>query len=54
VGAGAQIAAHVMAAAHMTAAPLWVTVLVSCVPVLTLGLAIGLHSMVRRDTRITT
>lgn len=49
VGAGAQVASHLMKAANMTAAPPLVTVLVACVPVLVLGLATGLATLVKRD-----
>ena len=49
VGAGAQVASHLMHASELTRAPAWVTVLVSCVPVLVLGLATGLATLVRQD-----
>lgn len=50
VGAGAQVASHLMRAANVTTAPWQVTVLVACVPVAVLGLATGLATLVRRDT----
>ncbi|WP_431422940.1 hypothetical protein [Actinokineospora sp.] len=50
VGAGAQVASHLMKAANVTSAPPLVTVLVACVPVLVLGLATGLATLVKRDT----
>lgn len=49
VGAGAQVASHLMKAASVTTAPPLVTVLVACVPVLVLGLATGLATLVKRD-----
>ena len=49
VGGGAQIASHVMGAASVTTAPWPVTTLVSCVPVLVLGLATGLATLVKHD-----
>jgi hypothetical protein len=49
VGGGAQIASHVMGAAGVTSAPWWVTTLVACVPVLVVGLATGLATLVRQD-----
>ncbi|QUQ72549.1 hypothetical protein [Kutzneria sp. CA-103260] len=49
VGGGAQVASHVMGAAGVTAAPWWVTTLVACVPVLVVGLATGLATLVRQD-----
>ncbi|MEV4315146.1 hypothetical protein [Actinocrispum sp. NPDC049592] len=50
VGAGAQVASHLMRASNLTSAPPLVTVLVACVPVLVLGLATGLATLVKRDT----
>jgi hypothetical protein len=50
VGAGAQVASHLMRASNLTTAPPLVTVLVACVPVLVLGLATGLATLVKRDT----
>jgi hypothetical protein len=50
VGAGAQVASHLLSAAGITAAPWGVTVVVACVPVAVLGLATGLAARVRRDT----
>jgi hypothetical protein len=49
VGAGAQVASHLMRAADVTSAPPLVTILVACVPVAVLGLATGLATLVRRD-----
>ncbi|KAA2266985.1 hypothetical protein F0L68_00140 [Solihabitans fulvus] len=49
VGGGAQIASHVMAAATVTSAPWPVTTLVACVPLLVIGLATGLATLVKRD-----
>jgi hypothetical protein len=49
VGGAAQIASHVMGAASVTTAPWWVTTLVACVPVLVVGLATGLATLVRQD-----
>lgn len=51
IGAGAQVASHLMRADGVHTAPPVVTVLVSCVPVLVLGLATGLATLVRRDSR---
>jgi hypothetical protein len=51
IGAGAQVASHLMRSAGVTTAPVMVTVLVSCVPVLVLGLATGLATLVRRDSK---
>lgn len=50
VGAGAQVASHLMKATGITVAPWGVTVVVSCVPVVVLGLATGLATLVRQDT----
>lgn len=50
VGAGAQVASHLMRAANVVTAPPLVTVLVACVPVLVLGLATGLATLVKRDS----
>jgi hypothetical protein len=52
VGAGAQVASHLLRVAGVTAAPWQVTLLVSCVPVVVLGLAIGLTVLVRQDTTL--
>jgi hypothetical protein len=51
IGAAAQVASHLMRSAGVTTAPVMVTVLVSCVPVLVLGLATGLATLVRRDSK---
>lgn len=45
LGALGQIAYHLLAAAHRTAAPWEIITLVSCLPVLVLGLASGLHHL---------
>ncbi|MFI9451798.1 hypothetical protein [Amycolatopsis sp. NPDC052450] len=50
VGGGAQIASHIMAAAHVAGAPWPVTTVVACVPLLVIGLATGLATLVKRDT----
>jgi hypothetical protein len=50
-GGGAQVASHVMAAAGVTSAPWWVTTVVATVPVLVVGLATGLATLVRQDAR---
>jgi len=49
VGGAAQVASHVMGAAGVTAAPWWVTTAVACVPVMVVGLATGLATLVRQD-----
>ncbi|EHR48728.1 hypothetical protein SacmaDRAFT_0424 [Saccharomonospora marina XMU15] len=49
VGGGAQVASHVMDAAGTTTAPWPVTTVVACVPLLVLGLASGLASLVKQD-----
>jgi hypothetical protein len=49
VGGGAQIASHIMVAAHVTSAPWPVTTAVACVPLLVIGLATGLATLVKRD-----
>ncbi|UVS81813.1 hypothetical protein [Actinokineospora sp. UTMC 2448] len=54
VGAGAQVASHLMRAAGVTTAPTLVTVLVACVPVAVLGLATCLATLVRRDAHLAT
>lgn len=51
IGAGAQIAYHLMVAAGLTRAPWWITMLVACVPVVVLGLASALAKMVTSDRR---
>lgn len=48
-GMGAQIASHIMVTAKLASAPDWVTTLVSCVPVLVVGLAATLAALVKRD-----
>ena len=49
VGGGAQIASHVMGAVDVTVAPWPVTTLVACVPLLVIGLATGLATLVRHN-----
>lgn len=49
VGGGAQIASHIMVAAHVASAPWPVTTVVACVPLLVIGLATGLATLVKRD-----
>ena len=49
IGAGAQVAYHLMAAAGMERAPWWITVAVACVPVVVLGLASALAKLVAND-----
>ncbi|WAL67228.1 hypothetical protein ORV05_05415 [Amycolatopsis cynarae] len=49
IGAGAQVAYHLMAAANMAAAPWQITMLVACVPVAVLGLASALAKLVTAD-----
>ncbi len=51
-GGGAQIASHILAAASYTSAPWLVTMAVACIPVLVVGLATGLATLVRRDSRL--
>lgn len=50
LGMGGQIAYHLLASAHLPAAPWWVTTLVSCLPVATLGLAASLAHLVRAES----
>jgi hypothetical protein len=49
LGAGGQIAYHLMTAAHMTAAPTWLTAAVACVPILAAGLGFFLGHLVHTD-----
>ncbi|PWW50244.1 hypothetical protein [Actinokineospora spheciospongiae] len=49
IGAAAQVASHLLRAAGITVAPDGVTVAVACVPVIALGLATGLATLVRLD-----
>ncbi|MET9264136.1 hypothetical protein [Amycolatopsis sp. NPDC004079] len=49
VGGGAQIASHIMVAAKVVSAPWPVTTIVACVPLLVIGLATGLATLVKRD-----
>ncbi|MFF0149127.1 hypothetical protein ATK36_4604 [Amycolatopsis sulphurea] len=52
VGGGAQIASHIMVAARVPDAPWPVTTVVACVPLLVIGLATGLATLVKRDAPI--
>jgi cytochrome bd-type quinol oxidase subunit 2 len=49
VGGGAQIASHIMVATHVASAPWPVTTVVACVPLLVIGLATGLATLVKQD-----
>ncbi|MEU8900682.1 hypothetical protein AB0C65_32790 [Nocardia sp. NPDC048505] len=49
LGAGGQIAYHLMKAAHVTSAPWPVTVFVACLPVLVLGMGAALAHMILRE-----
>ncbi|MBN9742010.1 hypothetical protein DMP23_12975 [Amycolatopsis sp. A1MSW2902] len=49
VGGGAQVASHIMVAAKVISAPWPVTTIVACVPLLVIGLATGLATLVKRD-----
>lgn len=49
IGALAQVAYHLMAAAGLPRAPWWITMLVACVPVVVLGLASALARLVTSD-----
>lgn len=49
VGGGAQVASHIMVAAKFVSAPWPVTTIVACVPLLVIGLATGLATLVKRD-----
>jgi hypothetical protein len=49
IGAGAQVAYHLMAAAGLERAPWQITMLVACVPVAVLGLASALAKLVTSD-----
>lgn len=44
-----QIAFHLMAAAHINAAPWWITMLVAALPVVTLGFGAGLTHLLREQ-----
>lgn len=50
LGMAGQTAYHLMIAAGMTAAPWWITTVVSCLPVAVFGLAAALVHMVRADS----
>lgn len=50
LGAGGQVAYHLMAANGMTVAPWWITTIVSCLPVIVLGFGAALlHLTTRND-----
>lgn len=49
LGAGGQVAYHLMRAAGYTVAPWWITAVVACIPVGMVGMAAGLMHMLRRD-----
>jgi hypothetical protein len=49
LGAGGQVAYHLMAAAGMTVAPWWITTLVSCLPVAVVGMGAALYHLVHVD-----
>jgi hypothetical protein len=50
LGAAGQVAYHLLAARHVTAAPFQVTVLVSCLPVAVLGMGAALAHLMRDNT----
>lgn len=47
LGCAGQVAYHLMAAAHVTTAPWWITMLVSCFPVAVLGMGAALAHLLR-------
>lgn len=49
LGAGGQVAYHLMAAAGMTAAPWWITTVVSCLPVAVVGMGAALYHLVSTE-----
>jgi len=49
LGAGGQVAYHLMAAAGMTVAPWWITTLVSCLPVAVVGMGAALYHLVSAE-----
>ena len=51
VGGMAQVASHVMGAAGMVSAPWWITTAVATVPVLVVGLATSLATMINTDRK---
>src|SRR5205823_14951571 len=53
IGAGAQVAYHLMVAAGMTRAPWQITTLVAVIPVMVLGLASALAKLVTSDRQHT-
>ena len=53
LGMAGQVAYHLMAQAGMTRAPWAVTTVVSCLPVLVLGMGTALAHMLRADTEVT-
>ncbi len=50
LGMAAQVAYHLMQARGMTAAPWWITAIVSCIPVAVFGLGAALRHMVRSES----
>jgi hypothetical protein len=52
IGAGAQVAYHLMSAAGLERAPWQITMLVACVPVAVLGLASALAKLVTSDHQV--
>jgi hypothetical protein len=51
LGAGGQVAYHLMAAAGMTVAPWWITTLVSCLPVAVVGMGAALYHLVSTEEK---
>ncbi|MBO0852272.1 MAG: hypothetical protein J2P18_00720 [Nocardia sp.] len=49
LGAGGQIAYHLMESEHITMAPWWITTGVACLPVVVLGMGAALAHMIVRD-----
>ncbi len=50
LGAGGQVAYHVMVAAGVAAAPWWITTLVACLPVAVLGMGTALAHLLRQES----
>ncbi|MEV4672151.1 hypothetical protein AB0K34_10915 [Actinomadura sp. NPDC049382] len=50
LGAAGQVAYHLLEVADRTRAPWWITTIVSCLPVVVLGLGATLAHLIRRDT----
>jgi hypothetical protein len=51
LGIGGQVAYHLLSAAHAARAPWWVTMLVACLPVVTLGFGAALTHLMRSGAR---